>query len=165
MVMPRIPTFEELLKRIRQPKVPKIEELDDTQASELGYKLPSGWRLKRLEGIDSLISPRGLTFTDLKFDGGKITDFQAFRGDKPVRLPTTPVEPPPVKKKPEISEQFIYEELKRGVPISEMRARIEAMPPIEVEPPPPVEPLPIEAPILPGMEKRRLVALAAQISR
>ncbi len=95
MTLPRIPTFEELLKKVRQPKVPEPEELDATQASELGFNLPPNWRLRRLEGVDSLISPRGLTFRDLKRDdNGKITDLQVFRGDKPVRLPQPIVEPP-----------------------------------------------------------------------
>ncbi len=95
MPLPRIPTFDELLKKVKQPKVPKIEELDTTQASGLGYNLPPNWKLNRLGGVDSLISPRGLTFNNLKRDdNGKITDFQAFRGDKPVRLPQPIVEPP-----------------------------------------------------------------------
>ena len=102
MPLPRIPTFDELLKRVRQPKVPKLEELDATQASEFGFNLPPNWRLSRLGGVDSLISPRGLTFRDLKRDdNGQITDFQAFRGDRPVRLPQPIVEPPPVDPPPE----------------------------------------------------------------
>ena len=119
MPLPRIPTFEELLKKVRQPKVPEPEDIDATQASEFGYNLPPNWRLQRLGGVDSLISPRGLTFRDLKMDEGKITDFQAFRGDKPVRLPQPIVEPPPEEPPPE------------EPPPEE--------PPIE---PPPVEPLP-----------------------
>ena len=97
MPLPRIPTFEELLKKVRQPKVPELEDIDATQASELGFNLPPNWRLRRLGGVDSLISPRGLTLRDLKMDEGKLTDFQAFRGDKPVRLPQPIVEPPPVE--------------------------------------------------------------------
>ena len=92
MALPRIPTFDELLKKVKQPKVPEVEELDTQVAPEF-RNLPPGWSVRRTPFGDSLISPRGLTFRNLKLEGGKITDFQAFRGDKPVRLP--PVEPPP----------------------------------------------------------------------
>ncbi len=92
MTLPKIPTFEELLKKVKLPKVPvkdlSADEFDASQASALGIKLPQGWKLKRSEGVDTLLSPRGLTFSNLKMDKGKVVDFQAFHGDRPVPLAT-----------------------------------------------------------------------------
>ncbi len=90
MTTPRfkIPSFEELLKKVRQPKV-TVEDLtkEPPPPSPFG-NLPPGWSVKG----DSLLSPRGLTFRDLKIEDGKIVDFQPFRGDRPVRF--SPLKPP-----------------------------------------------------------------------
>ncbi len=104
MPLPRIPTFEELQKRVKEPKVPEVEELKVEVAPEF-RNLPPGWSVRRTPFGDSLVSPRGLTFSNLKLEGGKITDFKVFRGDRPIRLPQpiAPVEPPP---KPPVKPEF-----------------------------------------------------------
>ncbi|KKN65898.1 hypothetical protein LCGC14_0477150 [marine sediment metagenome] len=104
MPLPRIPTFDELLKRVKEPKVPEVEELKVEVAPEF-RNLPPGWSVRQTPFGDSLVSPRGLTFSDIKLEGGKITDFQVFRGDRPVRLPQpiAPVEPPP---EPPVEPEF-----------------------------------------------------------
>ena len=86
----KIPTFDELLKKVRQPKLPSVS---DTTTQEIeGFSPPAGFQLRQNgEGIE-LLTPRGLTFRNLKIVNGKIADFQAFRGDKPVRLPA-PIAP------------------------------------------------------------------------
>ena len=140
---PKIPTFEELLEEVKAPKVPTVKAtgdlLDSDSASRLGYKIPSEWKVGQDITGTSLISPRGNIFKDIKLSPeGRIEDFKPFSAEgEPIKLP-------PTIKKPEMSEQFLYEEWKRGVPISETKAKIGAMPPIE--PPPPVEPLGDEIP-------------------
>ena len=81
-----IPTFEELLKKIKKPRVSDkfTEEMLPTPS---GFKLPPKWKLRKNGDVEELLSPRGLTYKNLKIENGKITDFQAFKGDKPVRFP------------------------------------------------------------------------------
>ncbi len=86
MVLPRIPTFEELLKKVKLPKVEITEEFDATQ---LGFTPPTGWK-SLSDG--SLLSSRGITWRG-NIEGGKLLTPTAFKGDKPIPLP--PLEPPP----------------------------------------------------------------------
>ncbi|KKM91658.1 hypothetical protein LCGC14_1226350, partial [marine sediment metagenome] len=91
MVMSRfsLPSFEELLKRVRQPRLPSASDTAtpeiDIQDTSLGFQPPPGFKV---QGDGSLLSPRGITFKDFKLKDGKITSFQAFKGDKPIRLPS-----------------------------------------------------------------------------
>lgn len=120
MVTPRkrIETFEELLRRVKQPKVPELGEgvfavPDDAQARGInlpataGLGLPPGWKLNRVDGVDSLTSPRGLTFKDIKLQDGKITNLKPFKGDRPVslqKLPPISPEPLALKETPTLPE-------------------------------------------------------------
>ena len=80
----KIPTFEELLKRAKQPKVSDAVT-EERDFPSLGFQPPPGFKA---QGDGSLLSPRGITFKNIKVDNGKITDFDAFKGDRPVRLPS-----------------------------------------------------------------------------
>ncbi len=97
----QIPTFEELLKKVKQPKVTVSSDLlDADSASELGYKIPDEWKLGQDITGTSLISPRGNIFKNLKISPeGRIEDFEPVSAEgKPIKLPPVkPEEPPPVE--------------------------------------------------------------------
>ena len=103
MVIPKyeIPTFDELLKKIKQPKVTVGglvgDELDSDGALELGYKIPANWKLRQDITGASLISPRGNIFKNLKLGPeGNIEDFGVFSaGGTPIKLPPSLLKPPP----------------------------------------------------------------------
>ena len=80
----KIPTFEELLKKVKQPRVSDAVT-PERDFPSLGFQPPPGFKVL---GDGSLLSPRGITFKNIKVENGKITDFQAFKGDKPIRLPS-----------------------------------------------------------------------------
>ncbi|KKL67133.1 hypothetical protein LCGC14_2138050, partial [marine sediment metagenome] len=104
----KIPTFEELLKKVKTPKVPTItatgDLLDSDSASRLGYKIPSEWKVGQDITGTSLISPRGNIFKDIKLSPeGRIEDFKPFSAEgEPIKLPPVkpPPEPPPVESPP-----------------------------------------------------------------
>ncbi len=143
----KIPTFEELLKRVKAPKVTiktAGDLVDSDSASRLGYKIPPEWKLGQDITGTSLVSPRGNIFRNLKLSPeGKIEDFEPFSAEgKPIRLPSLlrtaepsfkvevptgtppppPIEPPPVEPPPpiKVSEQearAIYEQRQREIDI------------------------------------------------
>ena len=80
----KIPTFEELLKRAKQPKVSDAVT-EERDFPLLGFQPPPGFKA---QGDGTLLSPRGITFKNIKVENGKITDFDAFKGDRPVRVPS-----------------------------------------------------------------------------
>ena len=151
MTMPQIPTFDELLRRIRQPQVTvkeliaptEPEEFDVEGASQFGYTLPAGWKLRRIEGqADTLLSPRGHIARPLKFGGdGRLTDFSMTTLDgKPVRMtPPPPTEPPP----PEPPPTDIYGALGRaaqyGEAVGKAAAGVTAAPEVTMRAPLPGE--------------------------
>jgi len=124
--LPKIPTFDELLKQVKQPKVaitsPVGDLMDANGAAELGYKIPDDWQLKHdtIEG-DSLLSPRGEVFKNIKLSPeGRIEDFDIFTTDgKPIQLPTPTTMPSPVAIKGADFTQFKPEPIREpeGVPL------------------------------------------------
>ncbi len=105
----KFPSFEELLKKAKQPKGLKITqpasesqtEFDSESATQFGYKLPTGWKLRRVQGeSDTLFSPRGFKYQDLiKGADGRLQSIKAFdRNDNPIEFPLPPPpEQPPVE--------------------------------------------------------------------
>src|SRR3990170_4533733 len=91
MVMTRLPTFDELLKKVKQPKPIKTPIVSDVVTPTSPFGLPSGWTMGksplpdgRVEG--TLTSPQGITFKGLKVSPeGKIVNYQAFKGEKPIQ--------------------------------------------------------------------------------
>jgi len=78
--------------------------LDSDNASRLGYKIPSEWKVGQDITGTSLISPRGNIFKDIKLSPeGRIEDFKPFSAEgEPIKLPPVkpPPEPPPVESPP-----------------------------------------------------------------
>jgi len=118
----KIPTFEELLKKIKQPKVTVKatgDLLDSDSASQLGHKIPPEWKLGQDIIGTSLISPRGLTWRKIG-DTNTIADFKPFSAEgKPIKLPP-PIEPPPEPPPIKVSEQearATYEQRQKEIDI------------------------------------------------
>ncbi len=129
MVTPRfrIPTFEELIER---RKLPKVKGVPVPEVSPLSSKLPKGFNLSNIDGVNTIETPRGLTLRNVKLEGDKITDFQAFKGTRPVKLPPSLI--------------------RRGAPAIKPIAPVEPQPLIEqptppITPPQPVEPITAQA--------------------
>ena len=125
MVLPRIPSFEDLLKRIRQPKAASSLSdtttplLDEPTAAGQGIKIPSGFKMlpDRSKGI-SLVSPSGLNYQVTKINpDGRIAAMKAFNATgKPVtRIPSATVAPKPAELTTIQQQQVANRQLPAGV--------------------------------------------------
>src|SRR3970040_764890 len=103
----RTPTFAELLKKVKRPKLPAVSDtVTPTQPIQPAPQLPEGWALTKNPlpdgGMEAVISsPRGLNYKNIKLNpNGSIASWDAFSKEgKPIKPPmvswqmTSPINP------------------------------------------------------------------------